>query len=155
MGDMFVKTWTKDIEINAPIEEVWKFFDGDLEDMQKIMPQVVDNKLIHETEDKVGTIYRQSYREGKRVMEYDVKVLEYKNTSDEKRLKITFNLANMFDITAAYDLKKIDENKTYFKYETTNNPNKWFIKLMLKFASDKVVVQFVDRVKKVAEQGVN
>lgn len=150
-----MKSWNKDILINAPIEEIWKFFDGELYDMQKIMPQVVENKLIYETDEKVGTIYRQSFREGKRVMEYDVKVLEYKNTPNEKKVKITFNLANMFDITAAYELKKLEENTTYFKYETTNNPLKWFTKIMLKFASDKVVVQFVERVKKVAEQGVS
>ena len=81
-----------------------------------------------------------------------LRCVEYFNTLDEKRIKITFNLANMFDITAAYELKKLEENKTYFKYETTNNPLKWFIKIMLKFASDKVVVQFVERVKKVAEK---
>ncbi|SOC35945.1 SRPBCC family protein [Ureibacillus acetophenoni] len=146
-----MKTWTKDIVINAPIEKIWQLFDGNLEDMQKIMPQVVANEVIHETEDKVGSIHRQSYREGKRIMEYDVKVLEYENNPEIKKLKITFNLANMFDITAAYELKRLEENKTYFKYTTTNNPLKWFIKIMLKFASDKVVIQFVDRVKRVAE----
>ena len=147
-----MKTWTKDIEINANIEEIWKFFDGNLEDMQKIMPQVVRNEPIHITDDKIGTIYRQGYKEGKKVVEYDVKVLEYKNTPEEKQLKITFNLANMFDITAAYELKKIDDHQTYFKYTTSNKPLKWFIKIMLKLSkSDKVVVQFVERVKNIAE----
>jgi len=146
-----MKTWTKDIVINAPIEEIWQLFDGNLEDMQKIMPQVIANEVIHETENKIGSIQRQSYREGKRIMEYDVKVLEYENNPEFKKMKVTFNLANMFDITAAYELKRLEENKTYFKYTTTNNPLKWFIKIMLKFASDKVVIQFVDRVKRVAE----
>ncbi len=150
-----MKSWTKDIEINAPIEEVWKLFEGSLEDMQKIMPQVVSNEPIHITEDKVGSVYRQSYREGKSVREYDVRTLEYENTPEVKRVKITFNLAKMFDITATYELEKLEENKTYFKYTTTNNPLKWFIKFMLNFASDKVVVQFVERVKKVAESNSN
>ena len=35
-----MKQWTKDIEINAPIDTVWGLLDGSLEDMQKIMPQV-------------------------------------------------------------------------------------------------------------------
>ncbi|HWL25959.1 MAG TPA: SRPBCC family protein [Ureibacillus sp.] len=148
-----MKTWSKDCEINAPIEVVWKLFDGSLEDMQKIMPQVVSNQLVHETDDRVGSIFRQSYREGKRVMEYDVKVLEYKNNPDVKQMKITFNLANMFDITANYELNRLSEQTTYFKYTTTNNPLKWFIKLMLTFVkSDKVVVDFVERVKNVAEK---
>ena len=42
-----MKQWTSEIEIDAPIEQVWKFFDGSLENMQKIMPQVVDNKPIN------------------------------------------------------------------------------------------------------------
>jgi len=148
-----MKEWTKDIEINAPIDQVWKLFDGNLEDMQKIMPNVIENNLVKETEDKVGTIYRQKYREGKRVQEYDVETLEYQNEEDYKRVKVGFNLANVFEITAAYDLKKIDDNTTYFRYTTTNNPLKWFVKILVKLAgSDKVVVQFVERVKEVAER---
>jgi hypothetical protein len=148
-----MKEWTKDIEINAPIDQVWKLFDGNLEDMQKIMPNVIENNLVKETEDKVGTIYRQKYREGKRVQEYDVETLEYQNEEDYKRVKVGFNLANVFEITAAYDLKKIDDNTTYFRYTTTNNPLKWFVKILVKLAgSDKVVVQFVERVKEVSER---
>src|SRR5690606_27941415 len=127
--------------------------DGNLEDMQKIMPNVIENNLVKETEDKVGTIYRQKYREGKRVQEYDVETLEYQNEEDYKRVKVGFNLANVFEITAAYDLKKIDDNTTYFRYTTTNNPLKWFVKILVKLAgSDKVVVQFVERVKEVSER---
>ncbi|WP_010098251.1 SRPBCC family protein [Ornithinibacillus scapharcae] len=147
-----MKEWTKDIEINAPIEQVWKLFNGTLEDMQKIMPNVMENTLVKETENVVGTIYRQKYREGKRVQEYDVETLEYQNEEDFKRMKVGFNLANMFDITATYEMKKLDGNKTYFRYSTSNSPQKWFLKLLVKLAnSDKVVVQFVERVKSVAE----
>ncbi|WP_042142287.1 SRPBCC family protein [Paucisalibacillus sp. EB02] len=150
-----MKEWTREIEINAPIDQVWKLFDGSLEDMRKVMPNVVENTLVKETENFVGTVYRQKYREGKRVQEYDVETLEYQNDEDYKRVKVGFNLANVFEITATYELKKIDDNKTHFRYTTTNNPLKWFVKILVKLAnSDKVVVQFVERVKKVAEAEV-
>ncbi|MGG3450292.1 hypothetical protein [Domibacillus aminovorans] len=42
-----MKQWIKDIEIEAPIEQVWKLFDGSLENMQKLMPQVMENKPIN------------------------------------------------------------------------------------------------------------
>ena len=119
--------------------------------MQKIMPQVVENKPKTITDDKVGSVYVQKYREGKRVMEYEVETLEYVDTADEKKMKAGFTLANMFDITARYELVKLSESKTAFKYTATNRPLKWFVKLFLLFASDKVVVEFVQRVKKVAE----
>lgn len=152
IGEFIMKEWSKDIEINAPIEQVWKLFNGSLEDMQKIMPNVIENTLIKETENVVGTVYRQKYREGKRVQEYDVETLEYQNKEDFKRMKVGFNLANMFEITATYEMNRLDENKTYFRYTTTNNPQKWFLRLLVKLAnSDKVVVQFVERVKQVAE----
>ena len=48
-----MKTWTKDIEINAPIEKVWQYLDGSLENMQKIMPQVVGNQPVKITEEKL------------------------------------------------------------------------------------------------------
>ncbi|MBO1914642.1 hypothetical protein J4G37_58690, partial [Microvirga sp. 3-52] len=66
-------------------------------------------------------------------------------------MKAGFTLSNMFEITAKYELVKLGEDKTFFKYTTTNRPLKWFIKPFLLFANDKVVVKFVQRVKDVAE----
>ena len=34
-----MKQWTKEIEIDAPIEHVWRYLNGSLENMQKIMPK--------------------------------------------------------------------------------------------------------------------
>ena len=146
-----MKTWTKTININAPIENVWKLLDGSLADMQKIMPQVIENKPVKVTEEGLGSIYRQKYKEGKRIETYDVETLEYSNTPDKKILKVGFVLANLFEITAYYELNKINETETSFTYSVTNNALKWFVKLFLLFASDKVVVQFLERVKTVAE----
>ena len=147
-----MKAWTKEIEIEAPIEKIWDLFDGSLEKMQKIMPQVVGNTPVKITEEGVGTIYRQQYKEGKRIEEYDVETLEFLNTPDHKQMKVGFNLANMFEITAGYELTKINEHKTRFKYTTTNKPLKAFLNLFLWFASDKTVVKFVERVKQIAEE---
>ncbi|QED46496.1 SRPBCC family protein [Cytobacillus dafuensis] len=146
-----MKKWTRDIEINAPIEQVWKYLDGSLDNMQKIMPKVIEHKPIKITEDGVGSVYRQKYQEGIRIEEYDVETLEYTNTPDHKKLKVGFILANMFDIKAFYELNKINDNKTSFKYKVTNRPLKWFVNLFLLFGNDKVVVEFLERVKSVAE----
>ncbi|MGO4886385.1 SRPBCC family protein [Anaerobacillus sp. MEB173] len=146
-----MKKWTKDIEIDASIEQVWTFLDSSLENMQQIMPQVVEHKPVNVTEEVVGSVYRQKYKEGKRTEEYDVETLEYINGTDEKKLKVGFTLANMFEITALYELKKINDTKTFFRYTVTNRPLKWFVKLFLLFATEKVVVQFLERVKHVAE----
>jgi ligand-binding SRPBCC domain-containing protein len=150
-GGFGMKQWTKEIESDAPIEHVWKFFDGSLENMQKIMPQVVENKPLTITDGMVGSVYSQKYKEGKRVMEYDVETLEYIDSANEKKMKIGFTLANMFDITARFELVKVNDQLTIFKYTATNRPLKWFVKLFSLFATDKVVVEFVERVKKVAE----
>ncbi len=147
-----MKSWTRDIEINAPIDQVWKLLDGSLEDMQKNMPQVVENTPVKITDEKVGSIYRQKYKEGKRIEEYDVKTLAYENHHDLKRLKVGFTLANMFDITAFYELKRVDDDKTELSYTSTNKALKWYIKPFLLFGGDKVVLQFLERVKKVAEE---
>jgi hypothetical protein len=146
-----MKQWTKEIEIDAPIEQIWDLFDGSLEKMQKMMPQVISHTPIKVTEEGVGSIYRQQYKEGKRIEEYDVETLEYLDTSDKKKLKIGFNLANWFEITADYEITKINEHKTLFKYTATNEPLKAIFKLFLFFANDKVVVKFVERVKSIAE----
>ncbi|MBV7509414.1 SRPBCC family protein [Bacillus sp. sid0103] len=147
-----MKEWMKEIEINAPIDQVWKLLDGTLEEMQKIMPQVVDHQAVKVTTEGVGSIYRQRYKEGKRIEEYDVETLEYVNTPAKKKLKVGFTLAKMFEITALYELSAINEQKTLFTYTCTNKPLKGFLKLFLFFASDKIVVQFCERVKKVTEE---
>ncbi|WP_285767261.1 SRPBCC family protein [Peribacillus sp. SI8-4] len=146
-----MKSWKKEIEINAPIEHVWKYLDGSLENMQKIMPQVIEQKPIKITEEVVGSIYRQKYREGKRTEEYDIETLAYTNEPDEKKLKVGFILAKMFEITALYELNKINDSQTSFTYTVTSRPLKWYLKLLLIFATDKVVVEFLERFKKVAE----
>ena len=107
-----MKQWTKEIEINAPIEKVWNLLNGSLEQMQKIMPQVIGNSPVKLTEEFVGSIYRQQYKEGKRIEEYDVETLDYLNDHDQI---------------------------------------KWFLKFFMMFATEKVVVEFVERVKRVAE----
>lgn len=150
-----MKKWTKEIEIDASIEHVWKYLNGSFENMQKIMPQVVSNEPVTITEGMVGSIYLQKYREGKRVMEYEVETLDYFDSPDEKKMKVGFTLAGMFEITANYKLIRIDDEKTKFIYTTTNKPLKWFVKLFLLFANDKAVVDFVQRVKKVAEEETN
>ena len=146
-----MKQWTKSIVIEAPIETVWQYLDGDLEKMQQIMPNVVSNTPVQITEEVVGSVFRQEYREGKRVEAYDVHVTEYKNTPTEKHLKVAFTLAKLFDITAKYEVESLTDGKTKFVYTATNKPLKWFIKLFMVFANDKVVVKFVERVKQVAE----
>ncbi|MFS0577080.1 SRPBCC family protein [Sporosarcina sp. 179-K 3D1 HS] len=147
-----MKTWTKNIEIQAPIEHVWSFFDGSLDKMQQIMPQVVEQKPIHITENKVGSVYRQTYKEGKRIEEYNVETLEYVDEPTYKKLKVGFTLANLFEIKALYEMTKIHDHQTSFTYTVTNRPLKWFVKIFLWFATDKVVVEFLERVKKEAEK---
>ncbi|MBB6453352.1 hypothetical protein HNQ94_001800 [Salirhabdus euzebyi] len=148
-----MKKWTKSIQINAPIEKVWELFNqSSLDNMQKLMPKVVSHKPVKETEQVVGSIYKQQYQEGKRIEEYDVETLDYVDESSNKKLKIGFTLANLFNITATYELIKIDDEKTLFTYTTTNQALKWYVKIMLFFANDKVVKKFIKRVKKLAEE---
>ncbi|MFD1038263.1 SRPBCC family protein [Virgibacillus byunsanensis] len=147
-----MKQWSKDTEINAPINNVWELFNGSLEDMQKIMPNVVENTPITETVEGVGSVFRQKYQEGKRVQEYDVETLIYTDQPDYKELKIGFTLARLSEITAHYELRKIDDETTFFRYTTTNRPLKWLLRILMPLVGDRVVVKFVDRVKRVAEE---
>ncbi|MFD2114250.1 SRPBCC family protein [Paenibacillus yanchengensis] len=146
-----MKQWSREIEINTPIEHVWSYLNGSLEQMQKIMPEVAENTPIKITEEVVGSIYRQKYKEGNRIQEYDVHTLDYEDTQNYKKLKIGFTLANMFEITSLYEFYRVDDHTSKLKYTVTNNPLKWFVKLFLLFANDKVVVNFLEKVKAVAE----
>lgn len=89
---------------------------------------------------------------------YEIKTLESNrrrrkeiNTPEKKKLKIGFTLEEMFEITAYYELTKLDDNRTNFLYTCTNRPLKGLAKIFVMFATDKVVVKFLDQVKKIAE----
>ncbi len=150
-----MKSWTEEGQISTPIEHVFSYFNGSLEQMQKVMPQVIENTPVKETDQVIGSVYRQKYKEGEEVQEYDVETLEYINTPDHKRLKIGFVLADMFDITAAYELKKLDEHRTLFTYTATNAPLNEQAESFLKFATNQVVIDFVNQVKMIAESEYN
>lgn len=147
-----MKSWTKSIEIDVPIEEVWQYVDGDLAKMQEIMPNVVSNTPVTITNEVVGSVYSQQYREGKRVETYDVQVKEYVNLPSHKKMEVNFVLANCFDISAKYELESISDSKTRLTYTATNKALKWFVHLVLLFANEKSVVKFVGHVKQVAEK---
>lgn len=151
-GSAHLKSWTKSIEIDVPIDEVWQYVDGDLPKMQEIMPNVVSNTPKTVTDEKIGSVYSQKYREGNRVETYDVLVKDYINEPTRKKMEVTFVLANLFDISAKYELTSITDSKTRLTYTSTNKALKWFVHIMLVFANEKTIVKFVEHVKQVAEK---
>ncbi len=133
------------------MEHLSSYFDGDLEQMQKIMPNVVKNDPVTETENIIGSIYRQSYKEGEEIQEYDVEVLEYIQTPAHQKKKFGFVLAGLFDITATHELTKVDETHTLYRYTATNKALNKMAEKFLEGATDSVVVDFVNNVKQIAE----
>lgn len=144
--------WKERMDIEANIETIWRLFEWD--NQQRIMPQVVENKLIEETEEKIGTKFQQKYREGKRIETYIVEVLEHEDAPSKKHLKIGFTLAKTFNIHAAYTLLKKEAHHTVFEYSGSNEGINLLGKIMLKLSStkgnQKVVTDFMKRVQQEA-----
>jgi len=149
-----MKHWTKEVSIHAPIDKIWKLFDGSLEDIRRIMPNIITHEPLTETKDEVGRVYRQVYQEGKRMHEYDVTTMEYANQTDYKKMTTAFLHGKMFRIITSYELIKVAEKETIFRYITANEPLKWYIKPLLIFTGDGVVEKFVEHVKYIAEEEV-
>jgi hypothetical protein len=145
-------TWNEEKVISVNIEKVWDLFSD--ENMQRIMPNVVEHTPIEKKEGIVGSTYRQSYKEGKRVETYIVETLGYENTESKKHLHIGFTLGKAFEIEAAFTLIKIDETSTRFIYTGHNKGINFLGKVMLKIAGDKnnnkVVQDFMDKVEEEA-----
>lgn len=148
-----MKTWTAEIAINAPIEKVWEVIDGSEENLKKLDPKILSNKVIEETEERIGSRYLQKYKEGKKVMEYVVEVKDYAEDDNNKMFRVGFELGNWFDITVKYVLKKVDENKTHLVYTTTNRPMKFLAKIMMRIMGDNtsVIDTHVEKIKKLSE----
>lgn len=141
-------TWKETIIIPANIETIWHLFD--IEQMQRIMPQVIDMRVIDKKPGVVGSTYEQTYKEGKRIMKYIVTDLEHEDTPSRKHNRSGFKLANMFAIEADYVLERINDHETHFTYsgqnEGINLLGKIMLKIMPKKQNDKVVQSFMERV---------
>ncbi len=121
--------------INQNIEEIFTFIDGKEENLKKIDPKIVRNTLISEKPGKIGTTYKQLYKEKGKFVEYIVTVSEYVDEPEHKEYGIKFNLIKRFEINAKYTFDKIDENKTKAYYEVIGIPLKLSSKMMLKMVS--------------------
>jgi hypothetical protein len=144
--------WHEERIIPVNIETIWTLFQ--LENIQRIMPNVVENKVIEKKEGVVGTKYEQKYKEGKRIETYIVEDLEYENTPEKKHNKIGFTLAKAFQVEAAFTLVKAGEDETRFIYQGQNTGLNFLGKTLLKLGGEKnnkkVVIDFMDRVEEEA-----
>lgn len=141
--------WHEERIIPVNIETIWHLFE--LENIQRIMPNVVENKVLEQKEGVVGSTYQQKYKEGKRIETYIVEDLEYENTPLKKHNKIGFTLAKAFEIEASFTLHKIGEDQTKFIYQGENKGLNFLGKVLLKLGGEKnnnkVVTEFMDRVE--------
>lgn len=146
--------WKGQITINRNIERVWEFLDGSEKNLKILDPKIQFHRPIEEITGKVGSRYHQGYKEGNRVMEYEVVVNDYKDTPEHKEMEIGFVLAKMFDITARHSLKKMGKEETLISYRTTNNPLKITAKLIMLLTGrggNKLIEQHLQHLKDVIE----
>lgn len=150
-------TWHKEITIQAPIETVWNLFE--LDQIQRIMPNVVEHKPLEIKEGVIGSTYQQTYKEGKRTETYIVTDIEHENTPDKKHNKVEFSLAKVFKVQAGFTLIKVDDETTRFIYTGQNEGLNFLGRLLTKFApkkqNEKVVNDFVELVRTEALKDLN
>ncbi|MFC0190102.1 SRPBCC family protein [Fictibacillus aquaticus] len=144
-------TWRSEREIAVNIEEVWELFNDD--QIQRIMPNVVEHVLLEKKPGMVGSNYKQSYKEGKRVETYVVTVLEFEETETRKHQKWSFVLGKAFEIEFSFTLTKLDEGRTRFLYEGQNKGINFLGRVLMKLgekSNNKVVQDFMDTVEREA-----
>lgn len=135
--------------IPANIEVIWNLFD--LGNIYRIMPQIIENKIIEKKDGVVGSKYEQKYQEGKRVETYIVEDLEHEDTPEKKYNKTGFTLAKLFEVEATFTLYKINECETRFVYSGQNRGVNFLGRVLIKLGgaknNDKLVNDFMDSVK--------
>ncbi|MCA1055660.1 SRPBCC family protein [Rossellomorea aquimaris] len=141
--------WHEERVIPVNIEVIWNLFA--LENIQRIMPNVIENKVLERKEGVVGSKYQQKYKEGKRIETYVVEDLEYENTPERKHNKIGFTLAKAFEVEASFTLVKLNEEETNLIYSGQNRGLNFLGRVLLKLGGEKnnkkVVTDFMDRVE--------
>lgn len=152
MRGLIMIKWKEEMLIPVNIEIVWNLFE--LENMQRIMPQVVETKVLEKKEGIVGSTYEQQFKEGNRIERYIVEDLEHEDTSDKKHNKSGFVLGKAFEIETSFTLIKLSENETKFIYSGQNKGINFLGRSLLKLggtkSNQKTVDEFMERVRKEA-----
>src|SRR5690625_6356783 len=114
-----MKKLSHDVKVHAPIEDVWALFDLSLKQTKRIMPNIVSVEPIEETEEMIGSSYRQVVRQKRTQQEFLIEVVEYEDTPTYKCLKTNFEIPNMLDVTNVYKMEKIDVRTTRSEEHTS------------------------------------
>lgn len=146
-----MKKWKKEIMIQAPIEFAWNFFYGDLEKKKMIFPKVTDEEIIKQTENRTGSIIKQTYQNGNSTEQYDLTIKKYINEVNNKVLTESFILNNRFKMTTEYELVSLTDNSTKFIYTSINKPKNPLLGIFQLFGSDEVILNFMERTKEAIE----
>jgi len=146
--------WNEEKTIPVNINKLWRLFSP--ENIHRIMPNVIEHKVIEKKEGIVGSKYQQKFKEGNREETYIVEDLEYENTEMKKHNKIGFTVAKAVEVEAAFTLIKLDENHTKFIYQGhtkgINTKGKMFLKLKGEKKGQKLIQDFMNLVGKEAQR---
>lgn len=146
-----MKTWKKEVLIDAPIEYVWPFFFGDIEKKKMIFPKVINEEFVQKTEQVAGSILIQTYQIGSLTEQYEITINKYKDEQNNKGFQEKFLLNNRFRMTIDYELERQGDSATKFIYTSINKPKNPLLSIFQLFGKDEVIVQFMNRTKKTIE----
>lgn len=142
-----MKKWKKEILLNVPIDFAWPYFYGDISKKKRIFPKVVDEEIIMQTEQMIGTKINQSYQNGSLTEQYEITIKKYINESNYKAIQESFLLNNRFNMTTEYELVSQGDKMTKFVYTSINKPKNPLLSIFQLFGSDEVIVNFLNKAK--------
>lgn len=141
--------WTEEMEMPVNIEIIWSLFE--LENMPKIMPGILETKIIEKKGGIVGSTYQQKYKEENKIETYIIEDLEHEDSPEKKHNKSGFMLGKVFEVESSITLTKLSENKTMFVYSGQNKGLTILGKVLLMLSgtkrNQKIVAEFMNRVK--------
>ncbi len=112
-----MQKYYNEVIIEANIENVFEFLNGDEKNLKVIDPHILSSKLISETKEVIGSKYLQTYMQKGKTINYEITVTSYLNNKNVKGYGINFKPLKMFDLTATYRLEKLNDKETLIKYE--------------------------------------
>ena len=111
----------------------------------------MDEEIIKQTENRTGSIIKQTYQNGNFTEQYDLTIKKYINEVNNKVLTESFILNNRFKMTTEYELVRLTENSTKFIYTSINKPKNPLLGVFQLFGSDEVILNFMERTKEAIE----
>lgn len=127
-------TLNSEIIVNRNINKCFSLFNFEESNMKLLDPTIIFHTPIKETNQKIGSIYKEARDDNGNLFEIELEIIGYKDEECEKFIEVEFEIEKQLNVKYSYKLEKVEDFKTKIIYTITTTEKSMLTKILLKFS---------------------